>query len=504
MKHAAIVAATLVGIIHGGSDIAAAVPTAVKVARTTVLPGCTLFVDEAFAGGSNGTAGKPYKTIAAAVAVASARAIICVAQGVYAEKLLPGTKPFTLAGGFERGKLFKVRDSAKYVSKVTGNGGGSFIRIVDPGPTGDQLTAIDGFEITGYSQAIYRDFYVSQRLDLTNNLIHDNTCTEASLAGAGFALNNVTGLIGGNVFRRNRCYRGGAGALNDSLNENAVTIVSNLIDDNAGTEPQISHGGALYLFTNKLTIRANEFVANQATGWGAGLYVGAFTGGGQDTTATMTWNIYRKNRAGNAGGGLFCDDSVKCLSDHEIFDGNCGGNIFLDGGPGGSGPTIARFDHLINVRALAVGCGSPGNGVQIDKNNEAADSYSFVNAIFRGNAKNGDFAASCGSGCGAVRVNVTYSLVQKKYVSNGGIAITFGRGILAPRDPLFVDLNKGNFHLKSKFGHFTPTGYVADAVSSPALAKGDPKGAVDQQPPRAGNRSELGAYGNSSEASFIR
>ena len=142
-------------------------------------------------------------------------AVICVAEGTYAEQLKPGEKIFTLAGGFQRGKDFKVRDSAAYVTKATGRGG-SFIRIEDPGPKGNQLTVIDGFDISGYSQAIFRDYYELQRFDITNNHIHDNKCaSDNELAGAGFALNNVSGRIEGNVFRNNSCGRGGAGFLND-------------------------------------------------------------------------------------------------------------------------------------------------------------------------------------------------------------------------------------------------------------------------------------------------
>ena len=501
MKHAAITTVMFFGIALAGGGVAAAAPRAVTVARTTTIPACTRFVDTAFTGVSNGTVQRPYKTIAAAVAAAAPGAIICVAQGVYAERLSPGTKPFTLAGGFQRGKAFEVRDSALYVSKARGNSG-SFIRIEDPGPSGNQLTAIDGFEITGYSQAIYRDIFYSQRFDLTNNFIHDNVCANPALVGAGFSLNNVSGAIRGNVFARNRCSRGGAGALFDSTNENTVTIANNLVESNAGTEPQISHGGGLYLFANGITIRANAFVRNRVTGWGAGLYVGADTGRGQHTSATMTWNVYRDNRAG-AGGGLFCDDSARCRSDHEIYDRNCGGNIYLDGGPGGSGRTIARFDHLTNVGALAVGCGGQGAGVRIDKDNTAPDTYSFTNAIFWANAPDRDFAASCTAECGAISVRVTYSIVDRQY-ANDGVAITFGPGNITPVNPLFVSPNTGDFHLKSRFGHWTPTGYVPDAVRSPALAKGDPNGAVDQNPPRAGTRTELGAYGNSNEASYVR
>jgi hypothetical protein len=144
------------------------VPRAVTVARTTAIPRCAVFVDAAAAGRGDGTVRSPHKTIAAAVAAAPAGAVICVADGVYAEQLKPGEKYFTLAGGFQHGTSFTVRDSARFVSKAQGRGG-SFLRVDDPGPKEGQLTAIDGFEITGYTQAIVRDVYYSQRVDVTNN-----------------------------------------------------------------------------------------------------------------------------------------------------------------------------------------------------------------------------------------------------------------------------------------------------------------------------------------------
>jgi disaggregatase-related protein len=428
--------------------------------------------------------------------------VICVAEGSYAEQLKPGEKSFTLAGGFQRGKNFTVRDSAAYVSKATGRGG-SFIRIEDPGPKGQQLTAIDGFEISGYSQAIHRDYYESQRFDITNNHIHDNKCANAELVGGGFALNNVTGRIEGNVFKNNSCGRGGAGFLNDTTKQNTVTIERNLIDGNAGTEPGASHGGAFYVFGNALRITGNLFTRNSVTQWGAGLYIGAWTEGGQFTTATLSWNVYRDNRAGNGGGGMFCDDGATCASDHEVYDRNCGGNIYLDSGSDSSGPTTARFDHLTNVGALDVGCRGPGPGVRIDRGNDAPDAYSFINALFWGNAPGLDFVATCDKSCDKVRINVSHSMVQTKYL-NQGLRITFGDGIVAPADPLFANPAAGDFHLKSAAGRWTPAGYVKDQATSPAIAKGTSDGPVNQNPERSGKRNELGAYGNSSEASYTR
>ena len=474
-------------------------PRAVTVARATAIPACSSFVDAAVAAGGSGTAQRPFKTIAAAVAAAPPGAIICVAEGTYPEQIKPGEKHFTLAGGFQRGKEFKVRDSAAYVSKAQGRGG-SFLRIDDPGPKGDALTAIDGFEITGYAQAVFRDFYESQRFDLTNNHIHDNTCGN-DLVGAAFLLQNVSGTIAGNVIRRNACGRGGGGGVYDGANKNSVVVVNNLVEGNAGTAPDDSHGGGLYLFANKLTVTGNLIVGNKVTQWGGGLFVGAWNPGGHFTTATMSFNIYRDNRAGNSGGGFFCDEAATCISHHEVYANNCGGNILLDGGQDDSGPNNATFDHVTVVGALDPECKAPGIGVLITKEAAPPATYTFKNSIFWGNAPGKDFAVYCNKTCDKMRTTVTHSMVQAEHVKDG-TSVTFGAGIMAPADPLLVDPAKGDAHLRSTFGRWTPAGYVADPASSPALAKGNGPG--NRNPERAGTRPELGAYGNSPEASLVR
>ena len=421
---------------------------AVAVARAVAMPACTIFVDAANGTQSDGTVSNPRQSIKAAIESADEAAVICVAEGIYAEELDAGEKAFTLAGGFQSGQEFKIRDSATYISKAQGNGAGSFLRIGDPGPKDGQLTALDGFEITGYSQGIVRAFYESQRFDLTNNFIHGNTCKDQSLAGGGFALENVSGSISGNVIADNACGRGGAGFLNDATNENTIVIANNLIEGNAGTEPDTAHGGGLYLFGNTLSITGNLFSNNSVTQWGGGLYVGAFTEGNQPTTANLAWNVYRANRAGNSGGGFFCDDGAKCNASHEIYDRNCGGNILLDGGYGASAPTVALFDHITNVGALTPQCDGPGIGVLIANYEVVApDSHSFSNAIFWGNAAGGDFAAACGSACEKLTVKVTSSMVDTKY-ADGSVKIAFGPGNVEPADPLFVAAANGDFRLQ--------------------------------------------------------
>jgi hypothetical protein len=480
------------------------VPRAVTVARTTELPRCTVYVDGAATAGGSGSVDRPHRTIAAAVAAAPEGAVICVAEGVYRETLAAGEKAFTLAGGFQRGSRFRVRDSAVHVTRAQGAGTGSFLRIDDPGPSGGRLTAVDGFEITGYAQAVVRSFHLSQRFDLTDNHIHDNHCRNNALVGAAFVLENVSGRIEGNVIRNNSCGRGGGGFVNDAAAANAIRIERNLIEGNAGLEPDASHGGGLYLFGGTLRITGNLFTRNSVTQWGGGLYVGAYRAGGQPTNALLNWNVYRDNRAGNGGGGFFCDDGAACVSWHEIYDRNCGGNILLDSAAEGSGGTTARFGHLTNVSARTAGCDRPGPGVRVDRGeNSDPDAYSIVNAIFWGNAEGLDLQANCDTSCRGVRVVVSHSMVQTRYGRNG-FDITFGDGIVAPTDPLFADPAGGDVHLRSRFGRWTPSGRVRDAETSPLIGRGFNEGRPTDAPPEAGDRIELGAYGNSAEASFAQ
>ena len=129
-----------------------------------------------------------------------------------------------------------------------------------------------------------------------------------------------------------------------------------------GDQPGESHGGGLYLLINRATIIGNSFTGNSATGWGGGLYVGADPGQGVQATAAISWNIYRDNRAAIFGGGFFCDDGATCNSEHEIYENNCGANIFLDSSPDMTTPTIATFDRVTSYRGLTADCTTPEAG----------------------------------------------------------------------------------------------------------------------------------------------
>lgn len=87
-------------------------------------------------------------------------------------------------------------------------------------------------------------------------------------------------------------------------------------------------------------------------------------------------------------------------------------------------------------------------------------------------------------------------------VSGSQSTITWGRGNIST-DPLFADAKKLDFHLKSEFGRWDPASkiWVNDAVTSPCIDAGDPNMPVVFEPFPNGGVTNLGAYGNTAEAS---
>jgi len=69
--------------------------------------------------------------------------------------------------------------------------------------------------------------------------------------------------------------------------------------------------------------------------------------------------------------------------------------------------------------------------------------------------------------------------------------------------PLFADPSNGDFHLKSKAGRWDRGAekWVKDKVHSPCIDAGDPKSEYKNEPKPNGSRINMGAYGNTPEAS---
>ena len=79
-------------------------------------------------------------------------------------------------------------------------------------------------------------------------------------------------------------------------------------------------------------------------------------------------------------------------------------------------------------------------------------------------------------------------------------------GLAFELDPLFADAEARDFHLRSEHGRWSAaaSAWVKDAVTSPCIDAGDPRDTCEREPEPNGGRVNMGAYGNTAEASKSR
>ena len=94
--------------------------------------------------------------------------------------------------------------------------------------------------------------------------------------------------------------------------------------------------------------------------------------------------------------------------------------------------------------------------------------------------------------------NITYSCLYG--TAKDDSLNDYGTGCIA-KDPCFADAASGDFHLKSAAGRWNGTTWVKDTVTSPCIDAGETSAAYANEPTPNGNRANMGAYGNTTEAS---
>lgn len=458
-------------------------------------PAAVLCVRAGAAAGGNGSQVTPFATITAAITAAKAGDIVQVAAGPYAENVaigsysVPSGKDLTLLGGFSSD--FSQRDAGQHSSIINAgqNAPGVQLHIDSTG-----TTTLDGFIVTGgrglgtgwedgygHGGGVYAQRLGNGVTVISHNRIHGNRSTNhtsADTRGGGIHVYNQSwgGATGTVRIEDNHVYENLAGkGAGINVTGRQATLLRNRVEDNIAHS---DHGGGVYISTGQAQLTDNAILGNQigATvgyGWGGGVIVAG------EISAQFRGNVVTDNYAPTIGAGLFFDEgAVVSMRNDLIFDNRCpqdarsGAAIYLDGG---AAPSMLEIE---NATIADHHCSGNAPAIYIEDGSQAV----LKNSILWGNS--GEFGVVSGGGYG-----ISYSTTQQP-----------GQGNLA-LDPLFASPASGDYHLRSSAGRYTSGGWVVDVASSPAIDAGDPASDYSLETTPNGGRINLGAYGNTAEAS---
>ncbi|NCC24378.1 MAG: DUF1565 domain-containing protein [Deltaproteobacteria bacterium] len=443
--------------------------------------------DDNLTGTQDGSARSPYRTLQAAIDMAGKGYSIRVAQGTYAGNMVVADKALRLLGRYAGATSavyaagqsgdFLTRNPAGLTSTISAGSGSAAVTLRDFGAS---WTTIDGFTITGGQRGIEMDDDYTwpplENVTIANNRIENNgLSTDTGMIGGGIYVSGKNNVLTGNTISGNQAGRGaGVGG-----NAGNLLLSGNDIADNIGYG---DHGGGVYLAGSALVsgniIRKNRTGQGLGYGWGGGILIL-----GQ---AVLKLNLIHDNHAPSVGGGVFVDDGADAILDHELIHANTtsahdkgGAAIYVDGlNDTGSRAQIVQCTVADNTSPGSTG----GNGVYVEGDSTAT----VINSIFWGNGD--DFYVSEDSS-----LTTSYTLSGEALPGTGNIS----------QNPLFVDAPARNYRLQSKGGHYVPqTGtWVRDTRHSPAIDAGDPAWPYGLESLPNGGRVNLGAYGNSAQAS---
>lgn len=270
--------------------------------------------------------------------------------------------------------------------------------------------------------------------------------------GGGFYLSKSSVLIGESEIDSNSASTDGGGLF---LNEAAGTVIR--FSKVTGCEA-LSDGAGLYSQgVGAWTLRNCVVSGNREAVSGCGLYL---SGAGP---ANLLRNVISSNSASTQGGGVHLVYGASALLENNTIVGNSA--------PDGGGLYIATAGG--NYRNNIIGYNSAGYGVSGDT---YATPQQFSYCCFFGNQPD----------------NATPTLAT----------LLAARGNFAA-DPLFANRAGGDYHLKSRGGRYNAVSrsWVTDGVSSPCLDAGHPNSSFASEPAPNGGRVNIGAYGNTGQAS---
>ena len=414
----------------------------------------------------------------------------------------------------------------------------------------DRTAVLDGFTITAgqannyWGGGIY-NYYSSPTLA--------NCTFTANYADQGGGMcNNVTSrpTLVDCTFSSNSAGWGGGGIYNrmySSPNLTDCTLSGNSAGSGGGMYNEVgcsptltdcvlreNSGGAIENYKSSPALINCTFRGNSA-GSGAGIY--NLT---SDSCPTLVNCIFSRNSA-SKGGGMYNHGLPYFPKSPTLINCIFSGNSAWDGGGinnDGSSPTLINCIFSGNSASrwhgdggamrnsgggspILTNCTFTGNSAYNDGGGiyNAHCSPSLTNCILWANSDEGgiDESAQIHTYTDSGKPVINYSCVQGWSGSLGGLGNIDTNPLFADaghwndnntpadtEDDFWVD---GDYHLRSQAGRWDPNppsagSWVQDAVTSPCIDAGDPDSPWQAELPPNGKRINMGAFGNTSQASM--
>lgn len=446
-------------------------------------------------GVTNGSTLRPYTSVPAAVAAANDGDRVLIAKGTYNGTVRVEGKTLSLIGGFAGGSTgsyaanssgdFTTQHAAAFPTTIVASPNDAAVLLLEAG-----ASRVESLTLTGGTGARPDKFRVQGggiyaaggTPTIRACRIHDNDINgEIRSFGGGIHGENAHLTIRDCTIENNSAGRG-AGI---SISGGTVLIAGNRVSNNIGTD---DHGGGIYAFSPNITIERNDIIGNEigralGYGWGGGVII--FNVG---ANATLRHNRIGYNYSPSRGPGVFIDEGATATMEHCVIfknpsDPDAGvGAVYVDPGDETS-PSHLTMRHCTIYGHADENATLGGNGLFV----EQYCTTTVENSIFWGNGGDSIWYPE-----GAATVIVAYTNTEESFPGAGNLRL----------DPLFANVSMDDYHLRSTAGRFlAPGSWAFDAASSPCIDAANPLSPFANEPQGNGGRANMGAYGNTAEAS---
>ncbi len=254
------------------------------------------------------------------------------------------------------------------------------------------------------------------------------------------------------------------------------------------TNGRANYGSAIYINAASPTIEHNIITGNHAIYWGAALCC-------LNDASLIRYNTICDNHVPQGSAAVRLENSQAALTNNLIVENTAAYGSALSwwlGSPQLINNTIANNYSSFSMFTclIALDAESPA---PIIRNNIIADNQNGAGIYF--------YTTSPFS-LDEFHHNNLYANTPANY---GGALTPYSpvpNNISA--DPLFAALENSDYHLQSALGRWDPTAqqWQYDSQTSQCIDAGDPDDSYNAEPPPRGNAINLGAYGNTAQASI--